>query len=41
MSVGPLKKPSGQLLCDLREVPNYLADTFASVYISDTSAYPA
>ena len=41
MSVDPLKKPSGQLVCDCGEVANYLADTFASVYISDTPAYPA
>ena len=41
MSVGPLKKPCGQRVCDRREVANYLADTFASVYILDTPAYPA
>ena len=41
MSVGPLKLPNGQLIFDPEGVANYLADTFASVFIGGVPASPA
>ena len=41
MSVGPLKLPNGQLIFDPEGVANYLAETFASVFIGNVPASPA